>query len=358
MQWGSFLAGNSSMIEGLDLLFADEPNAFGLGNRLNEFISKDHGSGKLMMQERIKSQVYRLHFELDDEPLTLILKCMEGRIARRNELAARRWLPAVGLAEAGPPLLTTAGTPDGQFVWHVYSDLGAYSLAEDMESTRKVEAAVRFIADFHRRFIDHPYIAEFRLSGGDLGAHFVESNLRDANLTLESLTKDPRAKDSNWAVVERLWGRVSGVIEQLPSRLKLIKELSGPETLLHGDLWPSNIFVLPDGQIRLIDWDRAAAGPIAYDLSTFILRFPPKQRSELIELYREAAQPTRWEIPADKDLNIIFETFEFARYACLIIWPAIALWESGADWALEQLEEIERWFQAWEPIFPALEGAA
>ena len=346
------------MIEGLDLLFADQPQAVGLGNRLNEFISKNHGGGRLTMLERIKSQVYRLHFELEDQALTLILKCLEGRIAQRNELVQRRWLPAVGLATAGPPLLTTVGTPDGQSVWHVYSDLGSNSLADDMDNRRNVEAVVRFIADFHRRFIAHPYMAEFRLFGGDLGAHFVESNLRDAILTLERIAKDRENREDDWTVVDRLLEHVSVIIAELPSRLKIMKELSGPETLLHGDLWPSNIFVLPDGQIRLIDWDRTAAGPIAYDLSTFVLRFPPQQRSELIELYREAAHPMGWEIPAYKDLNLIFETFEFARYACLTIWPAIALWESRADWALEQLEEIERWFQAWEPVFPALKDAA
>jgi Phosphotransferase enzyme family len=348
------------MIEGLDGLLADQgqPGVLGLGNRLNEFISEHHGSGRLILQERIKSQVYRLHFELEDEILTLILKCMEGRIARRNELLTGRWLPAVGLAKAGPPLLTTAGTPDGQFVWHIYSDLGPCSLAEDMDNLPGIAAAVRFIADFHKRFIDHPYMAEFRLYGGDLGAHFVESNLRDAILILEIITKDQKTKESNWPIVHQLLERVSVIMGQLPSRLEMMKELSGPETLLHGDLWTSNMFVLPDGQIRLIDWDRAAAGPIAYDLSTLILRFPAKQRFELMELYWEAAQPMRWEIPTYKDLNIIFETFEFARYACLMIWPAIALWESGAAWALEQLEEVERWFQAWEPIFPALEDAA
>jgi len=115
------------MIEGLDLLLANQgqPRVLTLRNRLNEFISENHGSGQLIMQERIKSQVYRLHFELEDHLLTLILKCLEGRIAHRNELVSRRWLPAVGLAKAGPPLLTTAGTPDGQFVWHIYSDLGS-----------------------------------------------------------------------------------------------------------------------------------------------------------------------------------------------------------------------------------------
>ena len=346
------------MIEGLDLQFADQPHAVGLGNRLNEFISENYGSGRLVMQERIKSQVYRLHFELEDHALTLILKCLEGRIAQRNELVHRRWLPAVGLATAGPALLTTIGTPDGQSVWHIYSDLGLNSLAEDMQSKQKVEATVRFIADLHAKFIGHPYMAEFRLFGGDLGPHFVESNLRDAILTLETITKDRENREGDWTVVDRLLEHVSVIIAELPSRLKIMKELSGPETLLHGDLWPSNIFVLPEGQIRLIDWDRTAAGPIAYDLSTFVLRYPPQQRSELIELYREAAHPMGWEMPAEKDLNMIFETFEFARYACQLIWPAIALWESGAAWALEQLEEIERWFQAWQPVFPALKDAA
>ena len=348
------------MIEGLDLLFADQgqPSALGLGNRLNQFISDHHGSGRLIMQERLKSQVYRLHFELEDHVLTLILKCLEGRIAHRNKLVSRRWLPAVGLAKAGPPLLITAGTPDGQSVWHIYSDLGSNSLAEDMDNKQNVEAAVRFIAEFHKRFIDHPYMAEFRLFGGDLGAHFVESNLRDAILTLETLAKDQKTEANNWTVVDRLLERISALMGELPARLKMMKELSGPETLLHGDLWPSNVFVLPDGQVRLIDWDRAGAGPIAYDLSTFLLRFPSKQRYQLLELYREATYATGWKIPADKDLNLIFETFEYARYACLLIWPAIALWESGAAWALEQLEEIERWFNAWEVVFPTLEDQA
>jgi len=348
------------MIEGLDLLFADEsqPSALGLGNRLNQFMSDHHGSGRLIKQERIKSQVYRLHFELEGQVLTLILKCLEGRIAHRNELVSRRWLPAVGLAKAGPPLLTTLGTPDGQSVWHIYSDLGSNSLAEAMDSKQKIEATVRFIAEFHERFIDHPYMAEFRLFGGDLGTHFVESNLRDAILTLETLTKDQKTEANNWTVVDRLLERISVIMEELPTRLKILKELSGPETLLHGDLWPSNVFILPDRQVKLIDWDRAGAGPIAYDLSTFILRFPPQKRAELVELYREAVYPTAWEIPPYKDLNLIFETFEYARYACLLIWPAIALWESGADWALEQLEEVERWFEAWEVVFPALEDPA
>jgi len=332
----------------------DETDIFEVGNGIDELIKNRYGRGRLIIQEKIKQRVFRLHFDLGNDALILILKCMEGRIARRNELVARRWLPAGGVAEAGPPLLTTIGTQSGESVWHIYRDLGSWSLAEDMDNPRRVTAAVRLIAEIHERFKGHPYMAEFRLYGGDLGIPFIESNLSDAIITLEMITKDHAANESDWSVVARLLERVYTIKDELPLRLKMMKDLAGQETLLHGDLWPSNVFVLPDGQARLIDWDHAAAGPPAYDLSTFILRFPQSQRSELIDLYQEATSSSGWEIPEHEELNQIFETCEYARYACRIIWPAIALWESRATWAIDELEEIERWFQTWETALPSL----
>ena len=38
-------------------------------------------------------------------------------------LVARRWLPAVGLEDQGPPLLAVAAEPTGEGAWHVYDDL-------------------------------------------------------------------------------------------------------------------------------------------------------------------------------------------------------------------------------------------
>lgn len=342
------------MVEGLDVLLAEQ-NQIGtaeLRNTISELIGHEYGSGRLILQEKIKTRVFRLHFDLGAKVLVLILKCMEGRVARRNELVAQRWLPAGGLAEVGPPLLKTVGTSDGTWVWHIYNDLGQHSLADEESGPQRVTAAVRSIAEIHKRFISHPYMAEFRLYGGDLGVPFVESNFRDAMIVLDSITRDHKVKANNWTVVDRLLERLYAIMRELPLRLKMMKELAGPETLLHGDLWLENVFVLPDGHVRLIDWDHAAAGPLAYDLSTFILRFRPAQRSELIELYQQEVHATGWQIPAHEELNTIFETCEHARYACQIIWPAIALWESGASWGLELLEEIERWFQAWEPVLP------
>jgi hypothetical protein len=264
------------MIEGLPLLFTDQapPVALALQTRVEELISKHGRSARLIRQERIKSQVYRLHFEVDSEPLALILKCMEARIARRTELVAGRWLPAVGLVQGGPPFLASVGTPDGPSIWHISSDLGSRSLAESIASAEDVAATLRFITELHQRFRGHPYLPEVRLHGGDLGAHFVESNLRDTMLTLEAITEHPDSRAGNWTVVGQLLDRISAILGELPTRLRILKEFSGPETLLHGDLWPSNVFVSSEGQVQLIDWDRTAAGPMAYDISYVYLTIP------------------------------------------------------------------------------------
>jgi len=126
------------MVEGLDMLLADQDQAgiLELRNGIDELIKNRYGRGLLISQEKIKQRVFRLHFDLGNDVLVLILKCMEGRIARRNELVARRWLPAEGLTEAGPSFLTAVGTPSGESVWHIYRDLGPWSLAEDIRLSR------------------------------------------------------------------------------------------------------------------------------------------------------------------------------------------------------------------------------
>ena len=341
------------MDDGLEALLADyeQPAVNGLRSVLREYLATHHPGGRLVHQEKIKPRVYRLHFDLAGEAFLWIVKRLEGRIARRNELVARRWLPAVSLDNANHSLLATAGTTDGESVWHVYHDLGPWSLEETAPDARRLQAAVKLLAEIHARFTAHPYLAEARLFGGDLGTYFVLSNLSDAILCLE---KAAQVLPDTPPVVERLLNRLVPFRSELPERLALIQALAGPETLLHGDLWTSNVFVLPDGRACLIDWDHVAVGPPAYDLSTFILRFPPDQRREIIELYRHASPDGAWQIPGLTALSQIFETFEIARFACRIIWPAIALWESGAAWALDGLADIERWFLSWQVIFPEL----
>ena len=64
--------------------------------------------------------------------------------------------------------------------------------------------------------------------------------------------------------------------QEEPERAQVLASVGGPDTLLHGDLWPTNAIVQTRGDgfsVRLIDWDEVGAGPGWYDVSTLLLRF-------------------------------------------------------------------------------------
>src|SRR5256885_9944571 len=95
---------------------------------------------------------------------------------------------------------------------------------------------------------------------------------------------------------------------------------------------------------RHINWDHAAVGPVSYDLSTFLYRFPKPERPWILEAYRRAVAPAGWHLPPTWLLNVVFETAEYARYANRIIWPAVALLEqrdSGPDRSEEHTSELQ-----------------
>src|SRR5207245_5301099 len=119
-------------------------------------------------------------------------------------------------------------------------------------------------------------------------------------------------------------------------------------TLLHGDLWTTNTFVQSAEHARtarFIDWDHAAVGPVSYDLSTFLYRFPAPERHWMLERYQRAVAPAGWRLPSAPTLNSLFATAEYGRYANRIIWPAAALLQAGTKWGCERLAEVARWFQ-------------
>ena len=109
---------------------------------------------------------------------------------------------------------------------------------------------------------------------------------------------------------------------------------------------------------RLIDWDHTAVGPASYDLSTFLLRFPSEHRRWVLDLYRKAVAGAGRYLPGERELNRLFETHEYARFANRIIWPAIALVMEHAAWGVEELAEIDRWFGQFEPVLPVAEEFA
>jgi phosphotransferase family enzyme len=346
------------VIERLDdvLEGSGQPGLAELRTVLEELFGGHATSGRLIDQHRLKSRVYRLRFAICGRDRSLVVKRLDPAIAQRNQLVASRWLPAVSLGHSGPPLQGIAGERSGQCVWHVYDDLGDWALDTSDSDLGRAAVVVTLIAQIHARFAEHPLLPECRLYGGDLGIHFYTSNVRDAIRGLESLRPPAVELSSNGlALRDRLLARMYQLRNELPHRAQALAELGGPETLLHGDLWTTNTFVVPTAhglQARLIDWDHAAVGSASYDLSTFLLRFPAHHRLRILDLYRESTGRPDWLLSPPRDLNLLFETAEYARFANRIIWPAIALWNDQAAWGFDALAEVERWFEALEPILP------
>ena len=313
-------------------------------------------------EERIKSGVSRLRSTVNGATRSFVAKRLDPDIARRNELVARRWLPAIGLAELGPPLMGVAGERDGSSVWHVFDDLGDCGLDPARADPGAIALAVDAIARIHTRFAGHALIPECRLWGGDLGISFYVANVRDAIASLESVrARRRRLGAERSSLCQRLLARLAGLLDEHAPRAEALSRSGGPETLLHGDLWPMNVMVVASGGgrvVRLIDWDHAAVGPVSYDLSTLLSRFPARQRLPILRRYEQEVAAAGWRLPPTAELNLLFETAELARIANRVIWPALAAWEDGAAWAFDALQEVEHWFDQLTPLLPVDEACA
>jgi hypothetical protein len=57
-----------------------------------------------------------------------------------------------------------------------------------------------------------------------------------------------------------------------------------------------------------------------------------------------------WRLPSATDLNLLFQTTEYARLASCAVWSAMAVLESQADWAFEELDLLDQWFEGLEPL--------
>ena len=344
------------MIRGLDRLLEGhgQPGLTELCGLLEQLLDGRNVDGCLVEQTMLQprsSRVFRLRFDVEGRTRRMIVKRLSPAIARRSELVDKRWLPAVGMSDHGPALLGSVAERGGSCVWHVYDDLGSCELDGSSVDRERVSAAIELIARLHTRFARHPLLGEVRLHGGDLGIHFCEANVRDARYALEGCRPAPEHAELH----NRLLQRVDNLRRELPHRAQAIDRFGGPETLLHGDLWAINVFVIPTSSglhARLIDWDHAAVGPASYDLSTFLLRLPPADRLWVLEVYREETSDAGWRLPPIPELNSLFETAEYARMANRLIWPAIAVAQDHAPWGWEALAEVDQWFENLETVLP------
>jgi phosphotransferase family enzyme len=345
------------MIERLDQVLEDsgEPGLPELRATLARVLDDSRGAVLYAGAQRLWSRVFRLQFAARDGMRSVVVKRLGPLEARRGEMVAWRWLPAVGLEDGGPGLLGVAATALGDWVWHVYEDLGDSGLAGRESDSAAVASAVRLIASVHSRFASHPLLAECR-SYRVFDIAWFGGNVRDAIRGLEDIRPPAATPTIDQAALRgRLLARLRRLLAEQDRRARALAESGGPETLLHGDLWTSNTFVMrsPAGlKARLIDWDRAGVGPMSYDLSTFLLRFPATQRGWILELYTRSLDRGIWRPPNHARLNLLCETAELARYANCVVWPALAIAREGAAWGWNALAEIERWFNVIEPVIP------
>jgi hypothetical protein len=350
------------LIEGLDDLLEGSglPGLAEVRRLLGDLLGGPGAAGRLEDRRRLAPEVYRLRFKVGGQVESFVVKRLEPGAARRNQLLAGRWLPALGLGESGPPYRGAGAEPDGRCVWHVYDDLGDQFLDERAPDPESVGAAVELIARLHTRSAGHRLLPECRLHGGDLGAAFYAASVRDAARSLEALRPPAvHLSPEQSALRDRLLGRLEVLLREEPRRAQLVREFGGPEALLHGDLWPKNVLVAPRGgriQARLIDWDRAGVGPVSYDLSTFLGRFPAAVRPWILDRYRQEVGRSGWRLPPVRVLNLLFETAEYARLANCIIWRALAVWEGPAEWAVHELASLEEWLGAVQPLIASGAG--
>ena len=352
------------MIAGLDHLLEStgQPGLAELRRALADLLGGADAAGRLIEHVPLKAangRVHRVLFEQNGCLRSWIAKRLEPGNARRNELVARRWLPAVGLADHGPGFVAAAGAFDGRSVWHVYEDFGDGALETRKTDEERVKLAVELIASVHTRFARHPLLGQCREHGGDLGSRYYQANLNDARYSLEAVRppKIPLSPEQT-ALRDRLLAWVHRQLDEYASRAAVFEECAGPETLLHGDLWTTNIFVIqtPQGQkARLIDWDHTAVGPVSYDISMFLLRFEPRERPRILDYYREAVAESGWRLPSAKNLNVLLGSAECARTLNYLVWPTIALVQDRAEWAVGLLEQVDQWIEAMRPVLPETE---
>ena len=146
---------------------------------------------------------------------------------------------------------------------------------------------------------------------------------------------------------DALLQRMERLRRQEQARAQVLAAAGGPETLVHGDLWPTNTIVVSQpepARVCLIDWDEAAVGPAGFDLSTFLLRFDPSDRAWILEAYRSAVDRLAgWELGSEEELNSVFETAAYARLASLLVWSIATLERDAREPLLERLTELVGW---------------
>src|SRR2546429_8743966 len=117
------------MIEGLDRVLegSGQSGVTELRGLLQELLGGRDVAGRLLDEQMLQPRamrVFRLRFAINGQTRSVVVKRLKPQIARRSELAAKRWLPAIRLGDGGPPPLGRGVEPRRGRAGAVFVGLG------------------------------------------------------------------------------------------------------------------------------------------------------------------------------------------------------------------------------------------
>lgn len=329
--------------------------ATGDGHALLEDVQAELPDGAALTSfERVKPGVYRLEAVAGGLASAFVGKLVGTDSAERISRLHYNWLPAVALASIAPIPYASAPCGPGDFSWQVYEV--APGRPVETGDAAAVDATVDLVAELHVRSAGQ--VDRFAAELPAISVEFYVEAVAAAVDALQSLELDPTG-----GIDDRLVGKVLDglrrALEASGRRAQIHDDSDLPVVLLHGDLWPVNAMVSKtntEPTVRLIDWDGVAVGPASYDLSTMLWRFAPtpEARLDVLGRYRDNVQSAGWVVPPPRTLDVLADTWEMARLALTLVWPARLTHdpeEAVRLSAIDELHEVGRWFIGHEPLF-------
>lgn len=216
--------------------------------------------------------ISRLRLTLDEgEQLTVILKRLQPRPDRdvRRRILIHRRLLAGGRFDAPAVYASVCDEARGRY-WLFLEDVGEWRL--DWCDVADWQAAYRWLGRMHAAY--HAREEELRALGC-LGEHKPAFYCFFARAGREVLQR--YAGRRRLARFERLMRRWFDVSVAYLERQ--------PRTLVHGDMYCTNLMVQSGQRIRPIDWDSASIGVAGWDVAQLVAGWGEPEKARWISVY-------------------------------------------------------------------------
>lgn len=267
--------------------------------------------------------------------------------ARRNELVLTRWLPVAGLEELVPRLLgTVPGHADT--VWAAYEDCGDMTLAGISDRQMAIEA-LDALGRLHAAFVVSPLLQDIARAGKPVDQYVFDSaaQLASVQSRLGALGRSGVPHP-----VREMLAALEAALSNFADALRLPAPNYGPMSLLHGDLYASNVVIdvqQSAGQarrVRIVDWDRAGAGPIAFDLAFLIGDIAPQWRRDSLLAYERRMQCHLSPWPSQEAWQQRFHRIALGRMVRAVSTCLDLADQGQQDYAMVKLAEARTWLEA------------